>query len=171
MTQCFLHSIALPMGKFLLVEIKGSLCSMTTESKLPVLQKQLQRHLSDKVVFVHTSTPLLQQTEQQLAEYFLSQRQTFELPICLYGTEFQQKVWQQLLQIPYGSTTSYGSIAKRLQQKGSRAVGTAVGKNPLPIIVPCHRVLPADGSLGNFSMHGGSATKAFLLDLEGASYK
>ena len=171
MIQCFLHSIALPIGKFLLVESEGFLCAMTTESELPFLHKQLQRHISETLIFVSTTTPLLQQAEQQLAEYFRSQRRIFDLPIRLYGSEFQQRVWQQLLQIPYGCTTNYGSIANQLHQKGSRAVGTAVGKNPLPIIVPCHRVLPADGSLGNFSMYGGSATKAFLLDLEGVSYK
>ena len=73
--------------------------------------------------------------------------------------------------IPYGCSCSYGDIARKLNQKGARAVGTAVGKNPLPIFIPCHRVLPSGGELGNFSMQGGSQSKAYLLDLEGVPYK
>lgn len=171
MTQCFLHSITLPIGSFLLVENNGFLCSLTTNTGLDALKKQLRRFLSDDIEFVQQTTSLLLQAERELNEYFAQQRRDFTLPIKLYGTDFQQGVWQQLLQIPYGSTASYGSIAKQLQQKGSRAVGTAVGKNPLPIIVPCHRVLPSKGTLGNFSMSGGPAVKAFLLNLEGAVYK
>ena len=171
MTQCTLHSISLPIGTFLLAEVNGSLCAMTTASHLPSLKKQLQRFLSDEISFEQNTTPLLQLAEEQLKEYFTGHRQSFNLPLTLCGSDFQQRVWKQLLNIPYGSTCSYGYIAKQLQQKGAQSVGTAVGKNPLPIIVPCHRVLPQNGTLGQFSMEGGPDVKAILLDLEGAHYK
>jgi methylated-DNA-[protein]-cysteine S-methyltransferase len=103
----------------------------------------------------------------QLAEYFRGERREFSVPLDLQGTEFQRLVWRELLAIPYGTTTSYGALAKRIgQPTASRAVGLANGSNPIPIIVPCHRVIGADGSLTGFG--GGLANKRRLLELEGA---
>ena len=170
MAQYILHSIELPIGKFLLMEQDGHLCALTTYDQLPQLQKQLQKHIGDTMEFCVAKTPLLLNAELQLNEYFEQKRTSFDLPIQLYGSDFQRAVWNKLMQIPYGQTCSYGSIAAQLNTKGTQAVGTAIGKNPLPIIVPCHRVLPRNQTLGNFSMVGGPTSKAYLLDLEDAQY-
>ena len=101
----------------------------------------------------------------QLDEYFAGTRQTFDLPLTPAGTAFQHQVWTALLEIPYGETTSYGKIAARIGfPDGARAVGVANGQNPLPIIVPCHRVIGADGSLTGYG--GGLDAKRWLLDHE-----
>jgi methylated-DNA-[protein]-cysteine S-methyltransferase len=101
----------------------------------------------------------------QLAEYFDGRRLAFELALAPRGTAFQREVWQQLLQIPYGDTWSYGRIARRLERpEASRAVGAANGANPLPIVVPCHRVIGSNGALTGFG--GGLPTKQWLLQHE-----
>jgi methylated-DNA-[protein]-cysteine S-methyltransferase len=102
----------------------------------------------------------------QLVEYFAGTRQTFDLPRAPQGTAFQEAVWLQLRSIPLGTTTTYGDIAARVGRPGaSRAVGAAIGRYPLAIVVPCHRVVGAGGSLTGFS--GGIERKAALLRLEG----
>jgi methylated-DNA-[protein]-cysteine S-methyltransferase len=112
------------------------------------------------------ATTILAQAVQQLEEYFAGQRKTFDIPFDVKGTEFQNRVWRALEKIPYGMTCSYSDIARKLhQEKAVRAVGTANGKNPVCIIVPCHRVIAANGSLGGYS--GGLAIKEKLLKLEG----
>jgi methylated-DNA-[protein]-cysteine S-methyltransferase len=101
----------------------------------------------------------------QLGAYFAGTLQAFDVPLAPQGTPFQQHVWQALRAIPYGTTTSYRETARRLgDPNATRAVGAANGRNPLPIIVPCHRVIGADGSLTGFG--GGLPVKRFLLDLE-----
>jgi methylated-DNA-[protein]-cysteine S-methyltransferase len=103
---------------------------------------------------------------RQLKEYFSGKRRDFNLPLRMNGTEFQQRVWRELTQIPFGETRSYGQLAKRLNNpNGSRAVGLANGRNPIAIIVPCHRVIGADGSLTGFG--GGIDRKEWLLTHEG----
>jgi methylated-DNA-[protein]-cysteine S-methyltransferase len=102
---------------------------------------------------------------RQLAEYFAGSRQVFDLELAPKGTEFQKRVWQELRKIPFGRTASYGEIAARIGNgKASRAVGMANSKNPIPIIVPCHRVIGKDGSLTGFG--GGLEVKKQLLELE-----
>lgn len=101
----------------------------------------------------------------QLAAYFAGHRRTFDLPLRPRGTQFQQRVWEALATIPYGQVISYGALAVQVgQPQASRAVGAANGRNPLPIVVPCHRVVGADGRLTGF--RGGLRLKKFLLDLE-----
>ena len=108
---------------------------------------------------------VLGETEKQLGEYFAGKRTGFELPLDFYGTEFQQRVWQALLTIPYGETRSYLQIARQIDnEKSVRAVGAANGKNPISIIAPCHRVIGSSGKLTGFA--GGLEAKAFLLRLE-----
>lgn len=110
--------------------------------------------------------PHLNAAESQLAEYFAKRRNTFEIKFDRQGTTFQKKVWQQLSKIPFGETCSYGDIAKRIRNPRSvRAVGLANGSNPVSIIVPCHRVIGADGSLTGFG--GGLDIKHKLLTHEG----
>jgi methylated-DNA-[protein]-cysteine S-methyltransferase len=104
----------------------------------------------------------------QLKEYFAGKRKAFDLPMHPVGTDFQLSVWRELARIPYGVTYSYGDIAKRIDRpKAVRAVGAANGRNPLPIVMPCHRVIGTNGSLTGFG--GGLPTKEFLLALESAS--
>lgn len=111
--------------------------------------------------------PLIDRTRQQLHEYFDGRRREFDLPLAPLGTAFQRAVWQALASIPYGQTVSYVQLAARVgRPTASRAVGAANGRNPLPIVLPCHRVIGADGSLTGFG--GGLPTKRFLLELEGA---
>ena len=101
----------------------------------------------------------------QLEEYFAGTRQLFDLPLHPLGTPFQLAVWRELARIPYGATRSYGELARRIgQPRAVRAVGAANGRNPLPIVLPCHRVIGADGSLTGFG--GGLPTKRFLLAME-----
>jgi methylated-DNA-[protein]-cysteine S-methyltransferase len=102
---------------------------------------------------------------EQLTDYFAGARRTFDVPLILAGNPFERRVWDELLGIPYGETASYGLIAKRLgQPDAARAVGLANGRNPVAVIVPCHRVIGADGSLTGYG--GGLERKRLLLDLE-----
>lgn len=110
---------------------------------------------------------VLAEAQRQLQEYFAGKRQRFELPLSPRGTEFQRTVWTTLAAIPYGDTWSYRDLARQIgRPTATRAVGAANGRNPLPIVLPCHRVIGADGSLTGFG--GGLPTKRFLLELEGA---
>lgn len=110
-------------------------------------------------------TPLLEKAARQLEEYFAGQRKEFSLPLAPKGTEFQLRVWQALLQIPYGETRSYGELAAMVgNPKACRAVGGANHRNPLSILIPCHRVVGTGGSLTGYA--GGLAIKEFLLKLE-----
>jgi methylated-DNA-[protein]-cysteine S-methyltransferase len=108
---------------------------------------------------------LLKHTVKQLGEYFAGQRQEFDLPLDIEGSDFQKSVWQQLQKIPYGQTVSYRDIARRIQnEKAVRAVGSANGRNPISIVVPCHRVIASDGTLGGYA--GGLPVKTKLLEIE-----
>ncbi len=110
-------------------------------------------------------SPLLEQTQQQLSQYFNRTRSAFDLPLSFTGTPFQKSVWQQLLNIPFGTTCSYQQLAEALNRpSAARAVGAANGKNPLSIIVPCHRVIGANGQLTGYL--GGLERKQWLLEHE-----
>jgi len=113
-------------------------------------------------------SPVLDDAAHQLDSYFAGELVTFDLPLELHGTEFQRRCWLALASIPYGQTVSYGEQARRLGlgADAARAVGAANGRNPLPIVLPCHRVIGADGSLTGFG--GGLSVKRFLLEHEGA---
>ena len=112
--------------------------------------------ITEKVLF---------EAEKQLFEYFSGKRKTFELEYEFSGTEFQKSVWRELLKIPFGKIKTYGEIAKEIgKPKAGRAVGSACNKNPLPIIVPCHRVIGANGKLTGFAC--GTEIKEWLLDHE-----
>ncbi|MGC9521878.1 MAG: methylated-DNA--[protein]-cysteine S-methyltransferase [Anaerolineae bacterium] len=110
-------------------------------------------------------TPLLSRARDQLLDYFAWKRDAFDIPLDLRGTEFQRAVWERLLGLRYGERTTYGDVAMMLgKPKASRAVGQAVGANPVAVIVPCHRVVGSDGSLTGYG--GGLERKAALLELE-----
>ena len=111
--------------------------------------------------------PIVDAAAQQLAEYFAGERMAFDVPLAPRGTEFQMTVWKALGDVPFGTTATYGEIARAIGQlTATRAVGAANGRNPIPIIIPCHRVIGASGELTGYSGGGGIETKRRLLDHE-----
>jgi methylated-DNA-[protein]-cysteine S-methyltransferase len=112
-------------------------------------------------------TDLLRRARTQIDEYFAGQRAEFDLPLAPRGTDFQRRVWRALERIPYGKTLTYGALAEKLGS-APRAIGGACGSNPIPILIPCHRVLGATGALTGYSGAGGTRTKRRLLELESA---
>lgn len=144
-----------PIGKLLLVGTTEHLLEIRFENSWD--ESDLTDFTKEDSLFTEAIT--------QLNEYFTGKRKDFSLPLSPQGTDFQQKVWSELQSIPYGTTTSYGEIAKRIENpKGSRAVGLANGKNPIPIIIPCHRVIGKNGKLTGFG--GGLDIKQHLLEIE-----
>jgi methylated-DNA-[protein]-cysteine S-methyltransferase len=114
----------------------------------------------------NTPSPLLKEAARQLGRYFARKLTAFDLPLAARGTDFQKSVWKMMREIPYGETATYGGMAMALGS-GPRAVGMACGRNPIPIIVPCHRVLASGGKEGGFSGGQGLPTKRKLLAIEG----
>jgi len=144
----------------------GPLYLVASEKGLQgVFWKEQPVPLAISLKSANPETKILKQTQQQLEEYFTGKRKSFDIPLDFKGTEFQTQVWKELSRIPYGKTFSYSDIAKKLgRDKAVRAVGTANGKNPICIIIPCHRVIAANGTLGGYS--GGLKIKTTLLELE-----
>ena len=128
---------------------------------------EFEHHHTTSGQEVVRNDPVLRDTQQQLTEYFHGRRTTFDLPLAPQGTAFQEAVWQALQRIPFGETRSYADIASQIMRpKAVRAVGAANGRNPIPLIVPCHRVIGSDGTLTGFA--GGLHAKKWLLGLEGS---
>ena len=147
-----------PVGLLKLVANDAALVAVLWENENPK-RVRLAELIEDQ------QHPILLETQKQLNEYFAGQRQKFELALDFEGTEFQQKVWQALLSIPFGETRSYKDIAEQIGNvKAVRAVGAANGKNPISIIAPCHRVVGANGKLVGFA--GGLENKDILLKIE-----
>ena len=121
--------------------------------------------VDDEIQSECSNHPLLLQLEQELKEYFSKKRQIFTVPLCVSGTSFQKGVWETLQKIPFGTTLSYAQEAKLFgNPKATRAVANANSKNPISILIPCHRVIASDGTIGGYS--GGVWRKEFLLSLE-----
>lgn len=143
----------------------GDLTLVATDGVLSGIFMDDQRHRPPADAFGERNEAPFTSIIEQLESYFAGQRTTFDLDLAALGTPFQQAVWGALMQIPYGQTTSYGEIARRIGRPGaSRAVGLANGANPICIVVPCHRVVGSNGSLTGYG--GGLERKRFLLDLE-----
>lgn len=152
-----------PLGPIRLAASDLGLCGVWFEG---------QRHQPDPSAWPASDRhPVLRQAVQQLAGYFAGRRTHFDLPLDLSGgSPFQQAVWQALRQLPWGASTGYGALAARIGRPSAvRALGSAVGRNPLSIVVPCHRVLGADGALTGYA--GGLERKAALLRLEGTTHR
>lgn len=113
-------------------------------------------------------SPLLTEAQRQLAAYFAGKLASFDLPVAPAGTPHQREVWRAMQEIPSGEYRTYGALAAVIGSS-ARAVGTACGRNPIPIVIPCHRVLAAGGRIGGYSGAGGTATKRYLLSLEGVA--
>jgi methylated-DNA-[protein]-cysteine S-methyltransferase len=146
--------IATPIGRLLIAGDEHA-----------VLHIRFERHNAPDAGWESALTRPIRETASQLDAYFARRRRSFDLPLAPEGTPFQKRVWSQLERIPFGSTVSYGELARRLgEPSASRAVGAANGANPIPIVIPCHRVVGSDGKLTGFG--GGLAVKARLLELE-----
>ena len=142
------------IGKIGIIEQDGNITELLLPNSNPPVEKHTARE-----------TEVLQQAGRQLLEYFRGERKKFKLPLKPAGTKFMQLVWAELLKIPYGETRSYGDIAKNVgHDKAYRAVGLANNRNPIPIFVPCHRVIGAKGELVGYG--GGLSVKEYLLQLE-----
>lgn len=145
----------------------GPLLLAADDTGLRHIEFRDNRHPANHADWHGGDNEILHATALHLGEYFAGQRRSFDLPLSLQGTEFQLRVWRELAHIPYGETISYAQLAKRLgNPNGTRAVGAANGRNPLPIVLPCHRVIGADGAMVGFG--GGLPIKQALLRLEGA---
>ncbi|MGH3862792.1 methylated-DNA--[protein]-cysteine S-methyltransferase [Actinokineospora sp.] len=143
----------------------GTLTLVATDGVLSGLYMEQQRHRPPEETFGERDADPFGEAITQLGEYFAGDRTRFDLPMAMAGTEFQRRVWTQLCEIPYGETVSYGELAARLgKPSASRAVGLANGKNPIGLIVPCHRVIGSTGDLIGYG--GGLPRKRFLLDFE-----
>jgi methylated-DNA-[protein]-cysteine S-methyltransferase len=146
----------------------GPLTLVTEGEALVAVWMEDQRHHPGVATHGEPAAPdddVLVRAAAQLGEYFAGERTVFDLPVAADGTEFQRRVWAELSRIPYGETTTYGELARRLgSATGSRAVGLANGRNPIGIVVPCHRVVGSSGDLTGYG--GGLARKRLLLDLE-----
>ncbi len=117
-------------------------------------------------------TPVLKRAARELAEYFDGRRRSFTVPVRVAGTPFQQSIWQQLQEIPYGSVRGYGELGRATgRPTAGRAVGGAVGANPVPLLIPCHRVLASDARITGYSAGDGIPTKVWLLDHEGIPHR
>jgi methylated-DNA-[protein]-cysteine S-methyltransferase len=148
-----------PVGKLKLVASDKGLVAILWEKDKP-------RRVPLNDLVEREQHPVLVETERELREYFAGKRKTFSVDLDMRGTRFQKNVWEALLAIPFGETRSYGQLAKQLgNPRASRAVGAANGRNPVSIIVPCHRVIGSSGKLTGFA--GGLDVKAHLLGLEG----
>jgi methylated-DNA-[protein]-cysteine S-methyltransferase len=153
---CYIES---PIGRLLLTSDTQALTGlyMGSPSKQPTLDEGFKEQ---------ACAGALPAAVRQLNEYFAGTRRDFDLPLRMHGTDFQKRVWRQLTKIPFGETWSYGQLAKRIENPNAfRAVGLANGRNPIAVIVPCHRVIGADGSLTGFG--GGLPRKQWLLAHEG----
>ncbi len=159
------------LGRFLVFSQDGKIVHMglPTHDELTILRRVHQAYPTEEPTA--TANPVLLEAAKQLSEYAEGLRTEFQLPLAPAGTEFQQSVWGALTEIPFGETRSYGDVAQEIQKPGaSRAVGQANGRNPIPVIIPCHRVLAADGGIGGYSGEwgegGGITFKQRLLELE-----
>jgi len=164
-----------PIGPLGIMEEEGSISGVFFRDKKisPVLNAVLVNAMSTKAPFANVAiaeTPLIKKTAAQLKEYFAGTRKVFDIPLLLRGTDFQVAVWNVLQKIPYGKTCTYKDIATLAgNPKACRAAGMANNRNPIVIIVPCHRVIGSDGSLTGYG--GGLEVKEYLLKLEGEKKK
>lgn len=155
-----------PCGEMILGSFEGKLClcDYADSKKRSSTDFRLQRIL--KALYVESDSDVIEAARQQLNEYFLHKRREFDVPLLFAGTDFQKKVWNELLKIPYGTTISYMELAERIgRPKSMRAAANSNAVNAISIIVPCHRVIGSDGSLNGYG--GGLERKRFLLELEG----
>ena len=157
MTEPIAKIIESPVGRLSITEANGALVRIAWSD-----------HEAGDPRAQPGETPLLARAAEQLGEYFAGARRDFDLPLNPAGTPFQRRVWTEMARIPFGATESYGALARKTGSV-ARAVGGACGANPIPIVIPCHRVVGKGGALGGFSGGAGVPTKRALLELEGVA--
>jgi methylated-DNA-[protein]-cysteine S-methyltransferase len=165
MKTIFITEFETDFGTLILGDFEGKLC--LCDWKFRKMRTQIDQRIKTglQAEFQSKTTELLIETQRQLNAYFAGKIQDFDIPLQFVGTEFQQKVWNQLLQIKYGETDSYLSLSKKLaNQKAIRAVASANGANAISIIIPCHRIIGSNGELIGYA--GGLVAKKKLLELE-----
>jgi len=163
----YAKEIYCPLGSLIAIADNSHLYALVfiSDSTAKTIKKILNTYSAN---LIFDENKILTQTKTQLDKYFKGELKNFSIPLKLTGTDFQKKVWQALLQIPYGKTISYKQEALNIgNEKAFRTVANANGKNPISIIVPCHRVVNSNGKLGGYT--GGIEKKVFLLDLESSS--
>ena len=150
--------------------LEGQLAALSFGERWhPEQEARLIRRGADRWLEPQAEPPAVAlRARAQLEEYFSGRRRTFDLPLLPLGTDFERRIWAALARIPYGELVTYGELGRLAGAGCPRSVGTAVGHNPLPVVLPCHRVVRGDGRLGSFSCGEGPATKSELLQLEGA---
>jgi methylated-DNA-[protein]-cysteine S-methyltransferase len=154
------HSYPFPLGRMWIAADQGAIVEISWSAPAALMVTQGESPQNS----AQGETPLIAEAARQLGEYFEGRRREFDLPLRLKGTDFQRRVWDALLAIPHGEVRTYGEIARAIgNQHASRAVGMACNRNPVSIVVPCHRVVGAGGLTG---YAGGLDKKAFLLELE-----
>ncbi len=159
MQELYLKKLNSILGEITLISSNRGIHRLLWQDEQEEIKKYSQ------TIRTKSSSEILRNTETQLKEYFSGSRKIFDLPLDISGTFFQRRVWKQISQIGFGETLSYGELAHLLGDvHKARAVGGALGKNPVPILVACHRVIAAKGQIGGFS--GGLKVKRFLLDFE-----
>ncbi len=154
-----------PIGDLLLGSINDNLClcDWVVEPHRELMDRRISRYFN--AGYRKVTSDVIKRAIEEIEEYFGGARREFSIPIQMAGTEFQRRVWSELMTVPYGETISYGLLARRIgKAKGVRAVALACANNPISIIVPCHRVIGSDKSLTGYG--GGVATKRALLQLE-----
>lgn len=157
-----------PYGELIIgaYENEVCLCDWRYRKQRETLDQRIQKFLGTE--YEEGEADILEQLKAQLKEYFNSKRQSFDIPLKLCGTDFQQRVWEELLKVPFGKTVSYLELSKRLgDQKAIRAVAAANGANAISILIPCHRIIGSNGELTGYA--GGLSAKKKLLQLEGVS--
>lgn len=160
-----IHYYKTPVGELILGSYKGKLClaDWRYRKMRTTIDSRIQKGLNTE--YVEECSEVIEETIKQLDAYFANERKTFDIPLLMVGTEFQKSVWEGLIKIPYGTTASYRELSKRIgNEKAVRAVASANGANAISILIPCHRIIGADGSLTGYA--GGLPTKQKLLDLE-----
>ncbi len=170
MNQIITSYYSTPVGELILgaYDNKLCLCDWRYRTMRTTIDQRIQKSLGAK--YKTGSSEIIEETIRQLEAYFLCKRTQFDLPLQLTGTEFQQKVWKQLMLIPYGTTYSYLELSRQLNnEKAIRAVASANGANAIAIIIPCHRIIGSDGQLTGYA--GGLNTKKKLLQLESPQKK
>lgn len=167
MKQIYLNYYTVDDTTFILGSYKGELCLLDFRDRK--MRKQIDARIQKALgaEYVEDDNPLLEEVKKQLDEYFKGERKVFDVPLLMIGTDFQKSVWKALLEVPYGTTSSYLKLAKDIgNEKAVRAVANANGANAIGIIIPCHRIIGSDGTLTGYA--GGLHLKKRLLELEGS---
>jgi len=165
-TELYSRNVDTPIGRILVAGTSAGVCRVCFPSEQPE-HRYLWFNRYFSTLPIDEPHPVVDHAVSEIEEYFARQRQFFDVPLDLRGSEFQLRVWSELAQIPFGATTSYGELARRVgKPRGAWAIGNALGSNPVPIIVPCHRVIGHDQRLVGFG--GGLSVKEKLLELEQA---